>query len=269
MRFLSSNDGGDGTARAGRWATPSGPPDENRGSGSAAARWRPQVVSYGRAAPKAVVIGPAETRREPPTTLRNRTWAALMRRAFAIDVLACPNGGAARGRHGRGPARGEPHPRRPTGALATRARRISLPPRLRTPPSVARRIPPGTVLDTARSGRAPSRSSGSGLPSSASLLGDRGNETNGRERPRCRLPPATARARGSRSIRSQPHSSGDGPRPRRCALTVKLSGRNEIGVSASKPAAGGGRQRGVRRWERGRQPLDTVTGGLIVVDGRS
>jgi hypothetical protein len=163
-----------------------------------------------------------------------------------------PTGGA-RGRHGRGPARGEPHPRRPTGALATRARRISLPPRLRTPPSVARRIPPGTVLDTARSGRAPSRSSGSGLPSSASLLGDRGNETNGRERPRCRLPPATARARGSRSIRSQPHSSGDGPRPRRCALTVKLSGRNEIGVSASKPAAGGGRQRGVRRWKRGRQ----------------
>ena len=57
------------------------------------AHWRPQVVSYGRAAPEAAVLGPAETRQvlSPPPC--NWTWAALMRRAFAIDVLACPNWG--------------------------------------------------------------------------------------------------------------------------------------------------------------------------------
>jgi hypothetical protein len=57
------------------------------------AHWRPQVVSYGRAAPEAAVLGPAETRQvlSPPPC--NWTWAALMRRAFAIDVLACPNCG--------------------------------------------------------------------------------------------------------------------------------------------------------------------------------
>jgi hypothetical protein len=53
------------------------------------------------------------------------------------------------------------------------ASRVSLPPHLRTPKSRARRGPPGAVLDTARAGRAPSRSSGSGLPSSASPLGKR------------------------------------------------------------------------------------------------
>ena len=39
------------------------------------------------------------------------------------------------------------------------ASRVSLPPHLRTPKSRARRGPPGAVLDTARAGRAPSRSS--------------------------------------------------------------------------------------------------------------
>jgi hypothetical protein len=57
------------------------------------ARWRPQVVGYGRVAPEAAVLGPAETRRISPPPPRNWTWAALMRRAFAIDVLACPNCG--------------------------------------------------------------------------------------------------------------------------------------------------------------------------------
>ena len=57
------------------------------------ARWRPRVVGYGRAAPDATVHRPAETSRVPPPTLRNWTWAALMRRAFAIDVLACPHWG--------------------------------------------------------------------------------------------------------------------------------------------------------------------------------
>src|SRR5439155_13301144 len=69
----------------------------------------------------------------------------------------------------------------------------ALPRHLRTPTSSARRGPPGAVLDTARAGRAPSRSSGSGLPSSASPLG---KETgNGREGPLCRLlsePPTSA-----------------------------------------------------------------------------
>ena len=57
------------------------------------ARWRPQVVGYGRAAPEAAVRGAPETRQGPPPPLRNWTWAALMRRAFAIDVLACPRCG--------------------------------------------------------------------------------------------------------------------------------------------------------------------------------
>jgi hypothetical protein len=57
------------------------------------ARWRPQVVGYGRAAPEAAADDPAEPRPGPPPPRRNWTWAALMRRAFAIDVLACPNCG--------------------------------------------------------------------------------------------------------------------------------------------------------------------------------
>ena len=53
------------------------------------ARWRPHVVGYGRAAPEAAVRGAPESRQDPPPPLRNWIWAALMRRAFAIDVLAC------------------------------------------------------------------------------------------------------------------------------------------------------------------------------------
>jgi hypothetical protein len=56
------------------------------------ARWRRQVVGYGRAAPEAAVPDPPETRVSPPPP-RNWTWAALMRCAFAIDVLACPRWG--------------------------------------------------------------------------------------------------------------------------------------------------------------------------------
>ena len=55
-------------------------------------RWRHQVVGYGRAAPEAAAVDPAEVSRVPPPR-RNWTWAALMRRAFAIDVLACPRCG--------------------------------------------------------------------------------------------------------------------------------------------------------------------------------
>jgi hypothetical protein len=62
------------------------------------ARWRPQVVAYGRAASEVAAPGPASSgsgragaqRQRRP---RNSTWAGLMRRAFAIDVLACPRCG--------------------------------------------------------------------------------------------------------------------------------------------------------------------------------
>jgi Putative transposase len=50
------------------------------------ARGHDQVVRYGRPAPD-------EAAAEPPPPLRNWTWAALMRRAFALDVLACPRCG--------------------------------------------------------------------------------------------------------------------------------------------------------------------------------
>ena len=56
------------------------------------ARWRPQVVGYGRA-PEAAARDPAEAGPIPSPPPRNWTWAALMRRAFAIDVLACPRCG--------------------------------------------------------------------------------------------------------------------------------------------------------------------------------
>ena len=58
------------------------------------ARWRAQVVSYGRPISEVVAPGPlssdsgragAQGAHRP----RNATWAGLMRRAFAIDVLAC------------------------------------------------------------------------------------------------------------------------------------------------------------------------------------
>lgn len=54
------------------------------------ARWRPQVVGYGQVALENAASDAAETGPGPPPR-RNGTWAALMRRAFAIDVLACPN----------------------------------------------------------------------------------------------------------------------------------------------------------------------------------
>ena len=61
------------------------------------ARWRAQAVSYGRPIsgsrrpkPLCQLLSPAGARGRPPT---QRTWAGLMRRAFAIDVLACPHCG--------------------------------------------------------------------------------------------------------------------------------------------------------------------------------
>jgi hypothetical protein len=55
------------------------------------ARWRSQVVGHGRPASD---TGAADASTEaPPPPRRNWTWAALMRRAFGLDVLACPRCG--------------------------------------------------------------------------------------------------------------------------------------------------------------------------------
>jgi hypothetical protein len=64
---------------------------------AARARWRTHVVAYGRAAPVPTVLapplatGPEDTKAKRGS--RAWTWAALMHRAFAIDVLACPHCG--------------------------------------------------------------------------------------------------------------------------------------------------------------------------------
>jgi len=62
------------------------------------ARWRAQVVSYGRPVSEIAVPGPASSGSGPagahgPRRPRNSTWAGLMRRAFAIDMLTCPRCG--------------------------------------------------------------------------------------------------------------------------------------------------------------------------------
>ena len=60
------------------------------------ARWRARVVAYGRvaAAPTALAplaAGPEDTKGK--SSARAWSWAALMHRAFAIDVLECPHCG--------------------------------------------------------------------------------------------------------------------------------------------------------------------------------
>lgn len=52
------------------------------------ARWRSHVVSYGRPAP-AVNVREREASPRAAGTPDPWTWAALMRRVFALDVLAC------------------------------------------------------------------------------------------------------------------------------------------------------------------------------------
>jgi hypothetical protein len=58
------------------------------------ARWRRRAVAYGRVGPEPTASaaplapGPDGTRAKPNP--RAWSWAALMHRAFAIDVLACP-----------------------------------------------------------------------------------------------------------------------------------------------------------------------------------
>ena len=63
------------------------------------ARWRERVVAYGRVVPEPTASAPLPLAPDPdgtgvkPTTPRAWSWAALMHRAFAIDVLACPHCG--------------------------------------------------------------------------------------------------------------------------------------------------------------------------------
>ena len=61
------------------------------------ARWRGRVVVYGRPVPEptaaAVRLTPGPDGTGVKTRPRYWTWAALMQRAFAIDVLACAHCG--------------------------------------------------------------------------------------------------------------------------------------------------------------------------------
>jgi len=113
------------------------------------ARWRARVVVYGRVEPAPTPPPPAAGPGEAgaPSTAPAWTWAALMHRAFAIDVLACPNcGGRLRliatlhdpvvirqllahlGMARSGPSPGPPHPR-PDRLLAGAAAVVVLAPR--------------------------------------------------------------------------------------------------------------------------------------------
>jgi hypothetical protein len=63
---------------------------------AARARWRERVVAYGRVAPGPTVLAPLAAGAEgveAKSGSRAWSWAALMHRAVAIDVLACPHCG--------------------------------------------------------------------------------------------------------------------------------------------------------------------------------
>ena len=57
------------------------------------ARWRERVVAYGRVAPVPTVLAPPLAAGPDGTGVKSSprawSWAALMHRAFGIDVLAC------------------------------------------------------------------------------------------------------------------------------------------------------------------------------------
>jgi hypothetical protein len=61
------------------------------------ARWRERVVAYGRVAAEPTVLAPPLGAGPEGVKARSGSgawsWAALMHRAFAIDVLTCPNCG--------------------------------------------------------------------------------------------------------------------------------------------------------------------------------
>jgi Putative transposase len=63
---------------------------------AARSRWRARVVAYERVAPESTALAPLAAGPEgvrAKSGSRAWSWAALMHRAFAIDVLACPNCG--------------------------------------------------------------------------------------------------------------------------------------------------------------------------------
>ena len=61
------------------------------------AGWRDRVVAYGRVVPEPTALAPPLAAGPEGTGVKGSprawSWAALMHRAFAIDVLACPNCG--------------------------------------------------------------------------------------------------------------------------------------------------------------------------------
>jgi len=68
---------------------------------AARARWRERVVAYGRVEPEPTAVAPAlvaaskgtSEGRKAPSGSRAWSWAALMHRAFGIDVLECSHCG--------------------------------------------------------------------------------------------------------------------------------------------------------------------------------
>jgi hypothetical protein len=54
------------------------------------AKWRREVVDFGRSKPAS---NPPSSTAGKVAGARNRTWAELMRRGLAIDVLECPDCG--------------------------------------------------------------------------------------------------------------------------------------------------------------------------------
>jgi len=64
---------------------------------AARARWRARVVAYGRAAPESAASTAPLTAGPEGTLVKSSprawSWAALLHRAFAVDVLACPHCG--------------------------------------------------------------------------------------------------------------------------------------------------------------------------------
>jgi hypothetical protein len=64
---------------------------------AARARWRARVVAYGRVAPEPTALAPPRVAGAEGTKAKTGspawTWAGLMHRAFALDVLACANCG--------------------------------------------------------------------------------------------------------------------------------------------------------------------------------
>jgi hypothetical protein len=72
--------------------------DRNGRSGWAGTitRWRERAVAYGRVAPEPTALAPLAAGLEgvkAQSGSRAWSWAALMHRAFALDVLACPHCG--------------------------------------------------------------------------------------------------------------------------------------------------------------------------------